>query len=190
MFDTVRAMRRNQPQVLTVINTTAQLAMYYRNQCREQLALCLSLLRHPSAGMRARPGISHQISLPDGHQAEIHLRRHKLPAGATEKLARHHAEYLLLADEPLFLFSVIVRIDGGSEVVEVGPGGLNRNDTLQRRRARATAQALHPESASLHIFDDGTDPRLRGYRFSWIGSREAYPLPCPKELFSPRLSAA
>ncbi|MCQ9171521.1 hypothetical protein JY506_04160 [Corynebacterium amycolatum] len=163
----------------------------YRAECFEDLDLIRTILCHPTIGRRHSPGaLDHSFSLPDGPVVTVRASRIALPRALVSQLADVHAEYFVLKDEPMFMYSVSVKVESSSEVVLRGIGGSNRTREENRRRTRAVAEALHRAQDCSKIHENGTDLALPGRRYSWIGTRDARPLPCPNELFSSRSSAA
>ena len=167
------------------------LSATYRAECFEDLDLIRTILCHPTIGRRHSPGaLDHTFSLPDGPVVTVRASRIALPRALVSQLADVHAEYFILKDEPMFMYSVSVKVESSSEVVLRGIGGSNRTREENRRRTRAVAEALHRAQDCSKIHENGTDLALPGRRYSWIGTRDARPLPCPSELFSSRSSAA
>nr|WP_240393895.1 hypothetical protein [Corynebacterium lactis] len=167
------------------------LADQYRAACADDLALTFALLRHPSASnLRHRERMDHSFSLPDGHRVTLRTSKIRVPKSLVDRLALEHAEYLLLKDEPMFIYSVSVRLENATEVVDRRAGYSNRSQQDNRRRARAVVQAMHRRVDAQYLHANGSDPALPGRRFSWIGTRDARPLPSPSELFSPRSRVA
>lgn len=168
-----------------------QLSELYRTKCAEDIELLRSILRHPSIGRRHNPGaLDHSFSLPDGHGVTVRASRLVIPRTLVNQLADGIAEFYLLRDQPIYMYSLAVKLAPTSEVVVRGVGGTNRTRALQRRRFRAVAEAIHRPGDADKIYENGSDPSLPGRRFSWLATRDAQPLPCPKELFSPRTRVA
>lgn len=163
----------------------------YRAACSEDLALVSTFLRHPCAGRQSNHGaLDHTFSLPDGHRVTVRTSRVKIPRSLIDRLSRDYAEYLLLKEEPMFIFSVSVKVKTATEVVDLSGGKGNRTELANRRRARSVVEAMHRRMDAQRIHEDGTVPSVPGYRFSWVGTRDGRPLPSPEALFSPRPYAA
>lgn len=195
LFDSVRAMSNAH---IPFSNRTTDhhlalppLSARYRAECTKDLALLRAILCHPTIGRRHSPGaLDHAFSLPDGHGVTVRASRLTIPRALVDQLANDYAEFYLLRDQPIYMYSLAVKVESASEVVLRGLGGTNHTRAHNRRRARAVVEALHhPEDAD-KIYENGSDPSLPGRRFSWLATRDARPLPCPEELFSPRTSVA
>lgn len=191
MFDSLCPMSKANEFPLHRHLVTPPLSAIYRTECSEDLGLIRAILCHPSIGRKHSPGaLDHSFTLPDGPVVTVRASRIALPRTLVSQLADVHAEYFILKDAPLFMYSVSVKIESSSEVVIRGLGGSNRTREVNRRRARAVVEALHRAQDCSKIHENGHDLALPGRRYSWIGTRDARPLPCPNELFSPRPSAA
>ncbi len=160
------------------------LADRYRSACADELALVSTFYRHPVAARTIRPGaLDHTIALPDsdGVTATIRTRRARVPAGLVRDLSLRYPEYLMLGDNPVYLFTVAIRV------------GLHDNHPTPLAgpvHARAIAEALHGRHDAANIHPNGTDPASGAFRFSWIGDREGRVFTSPPELFNPRTRAA
>lgn len=165
-------------------NHTNTLADRYRTTCADELALISTFHRHPVAARSLRPGaLDHTITLPGADAVVATVRTHRLrvPAGLVRDLSLRYPEYFLLCDNPVYLFTVSIRV------------GLHDDHptTLARHaHARAIAEALHDARNAGNIHANGTDPATGALRFSWIGDREGRVFTSPPELFSPRTRAA
>lgn len=167
------------------------LSAQYRAYCAEDLGLLRAILCHPSIGRRRSPGaLDHSFTLPDGHGVTVRASRIRVPRALINQLADDYVEYFILKDKPIYMYSVSIKVDSTSEVVVRGVGGTNHTRAQNRRRTRAAAEALHRPQDAHNIYENGTDLALPGRRFSWLGTQNIKPLPCPAELFSPRTSAA
>lgn len=174
-----------------------KLTARYRSACSEDLALALTFLRHPVAGRtRNVSALDHSFSLPDGYVATIRSRRVRVPLPLAWELMKLNPDLREFKDSQLFLFGVAVRISPPQPMI-VSKDELAGNDALESQateydylRSRAVAEALHLSAKAQWIHDNGSDCAFGGFRFGWIGTHDAQPLPSPKELFIPQREAA
>ena len=165
------------------------LASRYRIACADDLALVNTFFRHPVAARSIRPGaFDHELALPDATRVTAVIRTHRVPVpkNFVRDLADRFAEYLIFGGSPVYLFTASVAIHRRGTLTAV-PDIPDDRDYI---RARALAEALNAPRDTANIQDNGTDPRLRALRFSWLGDRTGRVFTSPPELFTPRSRAA
>ena len=173
----------------TPVTDVEPLAARYRTACSDELALVKTFFRHPVAARSIRPGaFDHEFTLPDatGLTAVIRTHRVPVPKGLVQELSNRYPEYLILNYSPIYLFTVSVAIHRRGTLTAV-PDFPDNRDYI---RARALAEALNTPRDAGNIHDNGTDPGLGAFRFSWLGDRTGRVFTSPPELFNPRTRAA
>ncbi|MEJ6019313.1 hypothetical protein [Corynebacterium sp. H113] len=167
---------------------TDNLADIYRHECRDDIELAATLLRHPSASRRFRhEALNHSFPLPDvpGLYATVRPRRVAVPQLLVRELSLHYPEFLLIGSETVYLFSVSVSLDmdDGGEIAwskQLPPG----------ERELAVAQAMVPDQFAAYMQRDGIDPLHRAHHFAWLGTANGTVLPSPHQLFKNGRTAA
>lgn len=157
----------------------------FRRKLADDLALSLTFLRHPAAGHRGRPGLSHSFAVTGfpGLTATCTMRRAPAPPPRARQLTRLHPEYRAIDGEPIFVAAVTIALD--ADVPEHLPDPATRQVI-----ARALVDAMHHHHVTADIHFAGTDDLNGAHRFLWFHTRTGTVLPSPARLADAQGEAA